>query len=1263
MLALRVGGPRLPVWRATCSHASGGAMDTETAVRNVRVFVCSPSDVAPERARVRAVAAKLNRDFEGIVRFETVRWEEHFYKADRSFQPQIPEPVACDVLVSMFWTRIGTELPAEFAVMANGKPYPSGTTYELLTALAASRAKGVPDVYVFRKTADAPLPTTDLERRRQAESQWNALEAFWSEWFRAEDGQFKAAFQTFATTDEFERQVEQLLRQWLESRGLLGKRLRWPKEKGSPFRGLVAFEAEHAAVFFGRERMIHEAQKRLTAAAGSGSRFLLIVGASGSGKSSLARAGLIPRLTTPGVIAGVDLWRVAIMKPSDGQSGPVASLATALFAALPEIAQGDFGTSAILADNLRRGGPAAARPIMRAIARVGEAAQRERNADAPLRVAVVLLADQLEELFAQAVSDAERTAFGEALKQLVATGQVWCVATLRADLYELMLKQPSLKAMKETGASLDLGPPDTADLADIVRAPAAAAGLVFETDAPHGPLDVRLLADAKTADSLPLLQFTLRQLYEHRVEHDGETTLTHAAYDELGGLKGAIAVEAERAVASLPPGTIDALPRLLRQLAEPARDGRSLTLREATRAEAATEVSETALADALLGARIVIAGQDAAGRPTLRLAHDAVLTSWPKAEAAAQASREFYRIRSDVEDALRRWQEHRQPSDRLIQPGVPLAEAEKLAADFSRELPAELVAYVGASRRRARVRQRLVAGAAVFFFALAVVALALGYQAHLAKQVAEQATERAVAAQAQAEASKKQAVDSEQRAVAAKEQAVASEERAVAAKNEAEHSRDSERMAKNFIGSVAETLAALSGFVPEETEVLMRETTQAILEGDKLDPDKVTMQQIDALEEMARHFYESWDGERVVDFLNHADERLKRVGAQGMASPKYIKLEAGWQEIAGDHDADDSRNYANAEREYQQALTLFDQYRAADPAGALDSARLHRKLAAIKSIEGDKNNAALNIVAAGQLLTDSDETSSERAALNDLKATVAVQAGDVAGAERLLQAAVTLDRKSLDKARQTEQPILRLSELLAIHLQHLGDVLRGEHLDSARAAYDEAEVLTNEILETYPNQAGVRFIRDLIRHGRSHLAGKPGAKADQAGIAADPATDIDANFAQGFGRFKFGMSTAQVNALLDHRFGTIVPAQLPRAAEYRTGEVHYFWVAVADLPEFRNFYAPVASCLNASMDYVVFMFDEDSLMRISFRLYGPPGDGNCGPRKGLFPDLAERFHMPLLGTPKQWRLGWETSRASVIGTTFKEGPMLDFIVR
>src|SRR5262245_57654883 len=104
-------------------------------VRIVKVFVSSPADVARERGRVQAVAAKLSLEYEGLVRFETVLWEEHFYLASRSFQPQIPEAAACDVVVSIFWTRIGVELPGDFPLMPSGQPYPSGSAYELLTAL------------------------------------------------------------------------------------------------------------------------------------------------------------------------------------------------------------------------------------------------------------------------------------------------------------------------------------------------------------------------------------------------------------------------------------------------------------------------------------------------------------------------------------------------------------------------------------------------------------------------------------------------------------------------------------------------------------------------------------------------------------------------------------------------------------------------------------------------------------------------------------------------------------------------------------------------------------------------------------------------------------------------------------------------------------------------------------------------------------------------------------------------------------------------
>ena len=132
------------------------------APREVRIFVSSPGDVMAERQRLERVAERLNGRLGGAAHLTCIRWEERFYTADRTFQAQIAPSVACDLVISIFWTRLGTALPPEFDdKLPDGRPYPSGTAYELLTALEAARQKALPDVFVFRKTAPSPTPTDD----------------------------------------------------------------------------------------------------------------------------------------------------------------------------------------------------------------------------------------------------------------------------------------------------------------------------------------------------------------------------------------------------------------------------------------------------------------------------------------------------------------------------------------------------------------------------------------------------------------------------------------------------------------------------------------------------------------------------------------------------------------------------------------------------------------------------------------------------------------------------------------------------------------------------------------------------------------------------------------------------------------------------------------------------------------------------------------------------------------------------------------------
>jgi tetratricopeptide (TPR) repeat protein len=714
-------------------------------MQTFKLFVSSPGDVMVERRRVENVVSRLNGEFSGVARLEAIRWETDFYQAYSTFQAQIPRSTECDLVIGILKWRLGTELPPDFGEkLPDGQPFPSGTAYEILTAIA-KRQKGVelPDIYVFRFAGASPSVAVEDPGRAKIEHDWQALKSFFHEWFLSERGHFKAAFNPYTSEDDFEAQLERLLHKWVADKVVVGGRaVRWPIEvKGSPFRGLAAFGAKHAPVFFGRSRDIARAVDLWREAGARGCAYLLAVGASGSGKSSLVRAGLVPRLTTPGVIKEVDVWRIAVMRPSDSQVGPFAALAAALMLdesglpkeeegrgpALPEIAHGDSRTPAELAGVLRHADAAAVKPILNALARVAAGVHDRERYSREVRCDLVLLIDQAEELFAASVSQEERSGFIDLVAALVGTGRIWVVATLRADFYARMLDQPALKQLKELGAAYDLAPPGPVELAEIVRAPAQAAGLVYETDAASGErLDARLLRDAERPDMLPLVQLALSRLFEGRERVADETWLRLRVYESLGGLKGIIEEAGETALAALGEAEKARLPRLLRQLAVPAHDQDgsgpgALTIRAVPLAQAEPDVATHKLIDALVTARLLTtSGIDADAQ--VRLAHQRVLADWGRAHAIVAESADFYRIRADLDESRRKWEAGNRRSELLLARGLPLAEAESIVAKYADELAPEVRAYVRTSRQRANRAQMIGWSAAAAFAMLAVVA-------------------------------------------------------------------------------------------------------------------------------------------------------------------------------------------------------------------------------------------------------------------------------------------------------------------------------------------------------------------------------------------------------------------------------------------------------------------------------------------------------------------------------------------------------------
>jgi hypothetical protein len=297
----------------------------------------------------------------------------------------------------------------------------------------------------------------------------------------------------------------------------------------------------------------------------------------------------VPRLTAAGVVPSIDVWRVAVMRPGELAGDPFAALGRAFFVraedlldaeqgrppALPELGAGEyFKHPEELASLFRHADDTALKPIIGTLMAIEHAVRVKDSYDREVKAALLLVVDQLDELFGAQIGEDVRARFAKLLGLLARSGRVWIIATLRADLFDRFLGQQVLKQLKEDGASYDLAPPDAAELAEIVRGPAAAADLVYETDSATGErLDERLLKDADRPDLLPLLQFTLNQLFEARETVDREARLTFTAYRALGGLECAVDNEAEAALQALGEAERARLPRLLRELAAPAQDG------------------------------------------------------------------------------------------------------------------------------------------------------------------------------------------------------------------------------------------------------------------------------------------------------------------------------------------------------------------------------------------------------------------------------------------------------------------------------------------------------------------------------------------------------------------------------------------------------------------------------------------------------------------------------------------------------------------
>jgi WD40 repeat protein len=722
-----------------------------------RIFVSSPGDVAEERALAERVIVRLAQEWAHSLPIAPFLWEHEPLRATATYQDEIGSlcrPSEADVVVCLLWCRFGSRLPPGIA-RPDGTPYSSGTEYELEDAAAGyERTGGRPTLLVYKKTARLLVEIDDphyAERRRQKD----ALDAFLQGWSQNADGTARRAVHHFQETSDFEDLLEQHLGKLLvrAAEGAGAQARTAPSWRESPFRGLAVFEPRHAPIFFGRTAAASAVVKAARERDARGVGFVSVVGASGCGKSSLLRAGVLSLLTTRGVVPEVGLWRQAVLIPGDRDSDPFRGLAAALTDgdALPELTSGGL-TVEELGARFRETPAGFGLAVEGGLRQAAAVLQRERGLEKPPAARLALVVDQMEQLFTlPGLTAADRARFIACLGSAVQLRAAVVLATVRRDFVERCHEIPELLSLMQGDGQYQLQSPGPAELERIITRPAALAGLDFESGSEDRlSLDQRLRdAALEHPHSLPLLEFALDQLYERRTP---QGRLTHTAYEEMGELEGAVATHAEQAFQAwsrtVAPGAAEpALGLLLQSLVTVQPETEQFTASRLAEGKLESGAARD-LAGALVAARLLVRDSDQAGQPVLTVAHEAVFREWPRARAWLDRNLEFLRARARVEADRQRYEasspkaESRDPGFLIPAEGRRLAEAEELLRKHPADLEPATRDFIKASVQRAAASARWRRSG---YAALLVLLLGTAFGVYAVLQSRQLARERGLA--------------------------------------------------------------------------------------------------------------------------------------------------------------------------------------------------------------------------------------------------------------------------------------------------------------------------------------------------------------------------------------------------------------------------------------------------------------------------------------------------------------------------------------
>ncbi|MEH2219293.1 MAG: hypothetical protein V7K72_19650 [Nostoc sp.] len=414
-----------------------------------------------------------------------------------------------------------------------------------------------------------------------------------------------------------------------------------------PYRGLFHFGPNDADVFFGREIFIEELYS-----ATKTKNFIPVLGASGSGKSSVVLAGLVPKLQKAGH------WQFTHFRPGS-DADPFYSLAEALVPLYRE--DTDSTDKMTQASKLARDLKDGTTPLLRVFSSIQRKHQNHR---------LLLIADQFEEIYTLCHNQEIRRQFLDCLlasletPASVSSSATVLVATMRADfLGNALSYRPFADVLQN--ADLKLGPMNREELTEVIEKPAQKLKVTFADG-----LVERILNDVENQPgNLPLLEFALTELWNKRTGQQ----LTHKIYEEIGQVEGALARNADEKYGNLTDDEKEKVRRIFIQLVRPG-EGAEDTRRIAMKAELGEQ--SWSLVKQLADARLVVTSRNLSSQETVEVVHEALIRNWEELREWMNTNRVFRAWQDRLRAVKKQWEATNKDSGSLLR-GAALAVAEE----------------------------------------------------------------------------------------------------------------------------------------------------------------------------------------------------------------------------------------------------------------------------------------------------------------------------------------------------------------------------------------------------------------------------------------------------------------------------------------------------------------------------------------------------------------------------------------------------------